>query len=157
VNVTEIKRHLDGRVERFECRLTLRLPHLAVLRFDHAQARRAGGVTIPAGSRTFGFVWRRRPYVLYRFVGPGGDLIACRLDVVEGVRLADDEVSYVDLLLDVWLYPDGALRLEDEDEVVAYARRGLLSPAQQARIEATKTLLLRRASAIAREAAHLLP
>jgi predicted RNA-binding protein associated with RNAse of E/G family len=156
VKVTEVKRHLDGRVERFACRLVLRRPHLAVLRFDHARARRASGLTIPAGSRTFGFFWSRRPYLLYRIEGPRGDLIACRFDAVDAVRLGDDEVSYLDLLLDLWLLPDGTLRVEDEDDVTDFARRGLLTTAQRARIERARTRLLRRAPAVAREAGRLL-
>jgi predicted RNA-binding protein associated with RNAse of E/G family len=90
-------------------------------------------------------------------VGPNGHLIAHRFDVVEDVRLDEGEVSYTDLLLDLWVDPRGSLRVEDEDEVAEYARRGLLSAAQRARIERTRGLLLRRHAVIAREAARLLP
>lgn len=157
MHVTEVKRHLDGRIERFDCRLVLRRPHLAVLRFDHKEERQADGFVFPAGSRSFGFFWRRRPYLLYRIVGPNDDLIAYRFDVVEDVRLDEGEVSYADLLLDLWVDPGGRARAEDEDEVAECARRGLLSAAQRARIERTRGLLLRRHAAITREAARLLP
>ncbi len=156
MRVTEIKRHLDGRVERFDCRLVVRRPHVAVLRFDHSGERRAGGLTLPAGSRTYGFFWRRRPYVLYRIVGPDGALIAHRFDVVEDVRLHEREVSYTDLVLDIWVGQRGGTLVEDEDELAGYARRGLLSTAQRARIGRTRVLLLHRHAAIAREAARLL-
>lgn len=154
--ITEIKRHLDGRVERFACRLLVRRPHLAVVRFDHQEERRAGGYRFPAGSRSYGFLWRRRPYQLYRMTGPDGRLIAHRFDVVEAVRLGETEVSYTDLLLDMWADPDGSLQVEDEDEVKEYTRRGLLSAAQRARIESTRALLVRRHAAIEREAERLL-
>ena len=156
MEVTEVKRHLDGRVERFACRLVLRRPHLAVLLFEHKQERRTSGFVLPAGSRTFGFFWRRRPYLLYRFIGPDGRLIAHRFDVVEDVRLGEGGVSYTDLLLDVWVDASGTSRVEDPEEVAAFARRGLLSPAQRKRIGRTRELLLRRHHAIAREAARLL-
>jgi predicted RNA-binding protein associated with RNAse of E/G family len=154
--ITETKRHLDGRVERFRCRLVLRRPHVAVLRFDHARARRAGRLLIPRGSRTHGFYWPRRPYVLYRIVDPRGRLIAHRFDVVETVRLDEREVSYTDLLLDVWVDASGRARVEDEDEVAGHARRGLLSKAQRTGIERAGALLRRRHRAIAAEAARLL-
>ncbi|MDZ4278541.1 MAG: hypothetical protein U1B78_05325 [Dehalococcoidia bacterium] len=80
--ITEIKRHLDGRVERFDCRPVLRRPHVAVIRYDHERERRMGGFVIPAGSRTFGFFWRRRPYSLYRIEDQRRRLIAHRFDVV---------------------------------------------------------------------------
>ena len=156
MRVVEVKRHLDGRVERFDCRLVLRRLQLAVLRFDHRAPLRAGGFVLPAGGRTFGFFWRRRPYVYYRIEGPDGQLILHRFDVVEAVRLADDEVSYTDLLLDVLVDPSGVVRVEDDDHVAEYARRGRLSSAQQARIARTRSLLLRRHAAIEREAGRLL-
>ncbi len=156
MRITEVKRHLDGRVERFECLLVSRRPHVIVLRFDHRRARRAGGRLIPAGSRSYGFVWRRRAYVLYRMVDAEGRLIAHRFDVVEDVRLGEQEVSYTDLLLDIWVDPRGRVRVEDEDELADCARRGLLSAAQRTRIERVRALLHRRHGAIAREAAKLL-
>jgi predicted RNA-binding protein associated with RNAse of E/G family len=154
--VAEVKRHLDGRVERFACRLVAREPDVAVLRFDHRRRRVAGGFVLPAGGRTYGFFWPRRPYVLYRITGPDGALILQRFDVVEGVRLGEREVSYLDLLLDVLVDPSGHVRVEDEDHVADYARRGLLSKARRARIERATAVLLRRHTAIEREAARLL-
>ena len=157
MRVTEVKRHLDGRIERFACELVVRRPHLAVLRFDLSEeGLRRAGLVFPGGGRSYGFFWRRRPYNLYRIVGLDGRLIAHRFDVVEGVRLEGEEVSYTDLLLDVWVEPRGGVRVEDEEEVAEYARRGLLSKGQRARIERTRALLLRRHGAIAREAARLL-
>jgi predicted RNA-binding protein associated with RNAse of E/G family len=154
--ITETKRHVDGRVERFRCRLVLRRPHVAVLRFDLDKARRVNGLLIPRGSRTYGFFWPRRPYVHYRFADLRGNLIAHRFDVVEAVRLSETGVSYLDLLLDIWVAPDGTVQIEDEDEVSEHFRRGLLSKAQRQRIGRARALLLRRHRAIAAEAARLL-
>jgi len=156
MDVIEVKRHLDGRVERFACRLVARERHVAILRFDHRGRRMAGGFELPAGGRTYGFFWPRRAYVLYRIVGPDGALIVHRFDVVESVRLGEREVSYLDLLLDVLVDPAGRVRVEDEDHVADCSRRGLLSKPQQARIGRAKMLLLRRHNAIEREAARLL-
>lgn len=156
MRVSEIKRHLDGRIERFECLLLLRRPHVAVLRFDQKVARKADGFAFPAGSRSYGFFWRRRPYLLYRMVDPAGRLIAHRFDAVEDMRLSERTMSYTDLLLDVWVDPLGNARVEDEDEVAACLKRGLLSAEQHRRIEQTRALLLRRHAVIVREAERLL-
>jgi hypothetical protein len=152
----ETKRHLDGSVDSFACELVLRRAHVVVVRYRHGRGRTADGVAIPRGSVTHGFFWRRRPYCLYRIAGPGGRPIADRYDVVEDVRLAEDGVSYRDLLLDLWVTADGTVRVEDEDEVAEQTRRGLLSRVQRERIDRTKALLLRRHGAIAREAGRLL-
>lgn len=134
----------------------MRRPHLVVVRFDYDEELRACGFLVPAGSRSYGFFWRRRPYQLYRMLGPDGRLIVYRFDVVDDMRLGEDEISYTDLLLDVCVDPQGDLLVEDENEVADYTRRGLLSRAQRERIERTRALLLRRHRAIAREAARLL-
>ena len=157
MNVSEIKRHIDGREERFRLQLVVRRPHLVIGSYEHPRSRRSGGFTFGRGSVSYGFFWRRRPYVMYRMLDPRGRLVANRFDVVAEVRLAERTVSYTDLLLDAWTTPDGSLRFEDEDEVADAVRQGLLSRTQLDRIEKTKDLLLRRHRAIAREATRLLP
>ena len=156
MRITEVKRHLEGGAHRFDCELALRRPHLVVVLFRHWRARSAGGFSIPRGSRTHGFFWRRRPYSLYRIVRPDGGLIAHRYDIVGDVRLAEREVSYLDLLLDIWIAPDGTVRFEDEDEVSDHVRRRLISRARAVDIERARALVLRRHATVAREAARLL-
>ena len=156
MRISEVKRHLEGGAHRFQCELVFRRPHLVIVLFRHSRARSAGGFSIPRGSHTYGFFWSRRPYSLYRIVRPDGGPIAHRYDIVDDVRLGEREVSYLDLLLDIWIAPDGGVQIEDEDEVVEYARRGLLSRAQVAAIHRARGLVLRRHAAIARESVRLL-
>lgn len=154
----EIKRHLDGRREVFACQALVMKPHLAIVRFVSSQGRRAGGIEFPAGAITYGFFWRWRPYDLYRMVDPQGRLLAHRLDAVDEVRIRPEqgEVEYLDLLLDIWAYPDGNVRVEDEDEVADYAQRGLISSQQQARIERTRDYVVRARGRIMAEAQAML-
>jgi len=142
-SVLETKYTIDGRAQTFTCAVLLLTSRLAVVRFEHAGARRTGGYLIPAGSHTIGFFWRGRSYNCYRFTGPDGGVVAYRFDAVERVSIRPGRVSYHDLLLDVLVGPDGAVRIEDEDEVEDAVARGLLSPAQQRCIERMKALLLR--------------
>jgi hypothetical protein len=115
--VLEVKRFPGGSQETFRC-LTLDVsPRLAVLLFPHPSERRAGGFLFPAGSRTYGFFWARRHYLLYVLHGPDGGLIAHRFDVVDEVRLRPGRVEYLDLALDIWVDPSGRAWAEDEDEV----------------------------------------
>ncbi len=127
----------------------------AVLLYRMRRAR-AG---LPAPLLSYGFYWRRRPYVCYRFVRPpggstGGVEVARRFDVVGRVQLVATpagggpaELRFEDLLLDLWVRrgagPGGAdeLRWEDEDELRVALDGGLLSPAQAARIERARTTL----------------
>lgn len=141
--VVETKYTLDGRAQTFTCTGVLLTPRLVIVRFDHPSARRTRGFFFPAGSFTLGFFWRRRAYNCYRIAGPDGGVIAYRFDVVERVRIAAGHVGYHDLLLDVWVSPEGQIAVEDDDEVAAAAAAGLLSTRQLATIERTRDLLLR--------------
>lgn len=156
MRITEVKRHLDGSEDRFDCELTLRRPHVAVVRFEHWRGRSAGGFAIPRGSRTDAFFWTRRPYCLYRMTGPDGRHIADRFDVLEDCRIDAAEVSYLDLLVDVWVAPDGTVLVEDEDEVAGHVQRGLISRTQVQRVEQVTALLLRDHRRIIRDAARVL-
>jgi predicted RNA-binding protein associated with RNAse of E/G family len=156
MRITEIKRHLDGRVQAFECDLVYAAPSLRVVRFQHPAETRLAGFHFPPGSYTFGFFWRARHYGLYRIMGPDGRLIAHRFDVIDAVRLRQASVEYLDLALDLWVSPQGRLVVEDAEEVSLYVRRGVLSLERALLVERTRRLLERRHRAIMAEAARLL-
>ena len=150
--VLEVKRFPEGRRETYRCLALDVGPRLAVLLFHHPSERRAGGFVFPAGSRTYGFFWARRHYLLYVLHGPDGRLIAHRFDVVDEVRLRPGRVEYLDLALDVWVDPSSRAWTEDEEEVAELAAQGLLLPRRLDLIERTKRLLLTRHDRIVAEA-----
>jgi predicted RNA-binding protein associated with RNAse of E/G family len=141
--VLETKRTLDGRIQTFECAALRLTRSLAIVRFDHPAERRAGRFYFPAGSYTLGYFWVRRSYNCYRIADPDGAVIAYRFDVVDRVRIRPGHVEYRDLLLDLWLSPDGEITVEDEDEVSAATTAGLLGEREMAVIERTRALVLR--------------
>lgn len=125
--IVERKLTLDGREQQFTCDGLLIDHRLIVVRLDHPDPRTAGGHQIPAGSHTLGFFWASRPYNCYRIAGPDHRLIAYRFDIVDRVRLSRGHVQYRDLLLDIWVTPEGRLTIEDADEVIAAERAGLVT------------------------------
>ncbi len=141
--ILETKRHLDGRQEQFTCGRIAVSPRLAIVRFAHSGPRTAGEFFFPAGSVTIGFFWAGRHYNLYRITGPDGAVIVYRFDVVDAVRITPTHVSYTDLLLDLWVTPDGRLRVEDEEEVQAAIAAGLLSARRRRIIARTRAWLTR--------------
>ena len=142
--VLEVKRFPDGTRQEYACEVVSSGTNLLVVRFRHPSGREAGGFQFHAGSVSYGFFWRHRPYILYAMRSPQGRRIAYRFDVVSEVRLRRDRVEYLDLALDVWLDPSGRTWLEDQDEVAALVAGGLISPEVRARIERTGRYLLRR-------------
>jgi hypothetical protein len=140
----ERKRSLAGPERAFECESLLVSPRLAIVRYVFQSPFSEGGNSFEAGGYTEGFFWRNRNYNLYHILSKGGQSIADRFDVVDHVSIQPDGVRYDDLLLDVWLYPDGRAVVEDEDEVAEAIAAGRLSPGRPLIIERTRDLLLRR-------------
>src|SRR3954451_24647830 len=119
---TEVKRRLDGSEERFDCELLHLTEDVAVVSFRIPVSVGA----VPKGTNTIGWFWRRRPYNLYRFVDGNGDALLHRFDVLDEVRISTDGVEYLDLIIDVLVSPTGEVTIEDEDELKAAAKRGLV-------------------------------
>jgi predicted RNA-binding protein associated with RNAse of E/G family len=84
-------------------------------------------VTVAAGSISYGYFWPRRPYNVYRWLTPGGDLIAHRFDAVTAVKVSESAVDYRDLVLDWWAFPDGSIVEEDRDELDEAVAAGTVS------------------------------
>lgn len=112
-------------------------PRLAVIRFALPEGGGAFDtpVPVPPGSISDGYFWGRRPYNLYRMLGPEGEILAHRFDAVTGVTLEGDVLSYRDLALDWWVLPGGRVIEEDRDELAAFVAAGMLSKRDGARAE----------------------
>jgi hypothetical protein len=151
--IKEVKRHVDGRVEEFDCEPVVVADDHAVVKFRMPTP--VGD--IPKGTTTLGFFWRNRDYNLYRFLSRDGDLLGHRLDVVAEVSIEPDRVEYLDLVVDVLVSPTGDVHVEDEDEAKAAAKKGLLEPAHVEAIENALGTILRDPRRIFRDADAVLP
>lgn len=146
--IIEVKRHLDGREQRFECELVHRTPSLvvALYRFEAD----AGPID------SYGCFWARRPYLCYHMVHRDtGREWRTRFDVARDMRLDAGEVSYTDLLLDLWSDSAGPV-WEDDDELAGAARAGRLDAGDLERIERARAVLTRRHRAVVREVRAML-
>jgi len=149
----EVKRRLDGSAEEFVCELLHRTERVVVVRFT---LPRAIG-DMPKGTTTLGWFWARRPYDLYRFVAPDGEVLRHRFDVVDEVRISVDRVEYLDLIVDVLVSPTGEITLEDEDELRRAAQRGRIDERRVEAIERALTTITREWRRIVRQALAVLP
>lgn len=141
--MVEVKRKLDGSEQRFDCELIERTSSLVIARYRFEAE--AGPID------SYGCFWARRPYLCYHMVHrEDGREWVSRFDVVRDVCLGRDEVSYTDLLLDLWADPHGA-RWEDEDEVEAALAAGVLERFDRERIERARRLLTRRHRTVVHE------
>ena len=151
--ITEVKRHLDGREERFECEALVVAEGFAAVSWTNPKPFGP----LPKGSTTLGFFWRRRPYNLYRFLSPDGDVLGHRFDVVEEVEIRPGRIAYLDLLLDVRVSPTGEIDIEDDDEVRRAADKGMIDDRRLASIERAMRTITRDWRRIVREALRRLP
>jgi hypothetical protein len=149
----EVKRRLDGSAEEFDCELLHLTERVVVVSFTLPAA--VGDV--PKGTTTLGWFWTRRPYNLYRFLAPDGEVLRHRFDVVDEVRIGDDRVEYLDLIVDVLVSPTGEITIEDEDELQQAAKRGRVDERRVEAIERALTTITRDWRRIVREALAALP
>lgn len=126
----EIKRHKNKPDQRFNCELLHREPGYAVLRYSSNKPGLIADIHIPPGSTTIAHYWQQRPYVAWRMFDCTSHLIGSLFHICSNVHILDDHLSYDDLLLDIWIAPEGSLRVLDEDELNACVKTGLVSNAE---------------------------
>lgn len=134
--ILELKRTLDGREERFACRLIEGDRRQVVVLFVAPEAMHVHGVDLPAGTVTFGHFWTDRLYNVYHWLDVRGQTIGFYFNLSDGTVIDAGRLEWRDLTLDVLATP-GRLEVLDEDELPAD-----LDTATRARIEEAKQSIL---------------
>ena len=153
MTITEVKHHLDGREERYECELLLKTDEAALVRFAFRQdePHQDGPFRLPAGEIvTLAAFWEDRPYLIYRLLDADRTLIGHRFDVCEDVRIRD-EIHYTDLVLDIWVPPDGTVYVLDADEVAEATSSGRIDANQAATVARSRRYLEAHSQDVIRE------
>jgi predicted RNA-binding protein associated with RNAse of E/G family len=140
MRIVEVKRHLDGREERFVCDVIELVPGERAVVLWQTQLEEPlcdGPLFIPAGPLvTWGYFWTARPYLVYKMTRPDGRLWGHRFDICTDVEITEREIRYLDLIVDVWVDAQGQLYVLDEDELVQARERRLLRPEHERVIDA---------------------
>ncbi|MCP4715225.1 MAG: DUF402 domain-containing protein, partial [Deltaproteobacteria bacterium] len=105
--IKEIKNHKNKATQRFSCELLLREACHVVLQYRAEEAGRVGDIAIAPGSTTIAHYWQDKHYVLWRMFDNRGCLIGTLFHICTDVVITDTSVSYLDLLLDIWITPQG--------------------------------------------------
>lgn len=145
--IVETKRTLAGREKIFQCRLLSSCaPDSVVLLFVSDAAVRVHDLALPAGTVTFGYFWRDRPYNVYHWMTPAGATLACYVNLADATTIDADHLRWRDLTVDVLLLPGAAPVVLDEDELPAD-----LDAATRAAVAAARDEVLASAEAIRAE------
>ena len=147
--VTEIKHNPGKPDQSFQCALLHHGGSRMVISYRSGRAYRQGDVRLPAGTLTLAYYEEGLPYVLWKMIGPDGDLAGHYVHLCDRVRIGADRVEYDDQLLDLWFFPDGDCRVLDEDELRQACDAGLIDRGTADRVRATASDVRRRFQEIA--------
>ena len=125
----ELKRHLNKPDEEYMCDLVARGADWVALSYVSNRAWEVADTLLPAGSQTLAFYQTGVGRVLWRMCAPSGDLKGHLFHVCRDVRVKENRVDYLDLLLDIWIDSDGGVAVLDREEVDACLKAGKLSEA----------------------------
>lgn len=141
--ITEIKYSPGHPTQSWECEvIDMSPPAWARIRYVSDQDYTIEqGVTLPAGTTTEGMYWNDRPYHIWRFTSPSGDVIGYRFDVCMNTHIWRSKLIWTDLGHDLWVPRGGGPIWQDEDEVQQLLRLEHLSPEEGQMAEDGKALL----------------
>jgi predicted RNA-binding protein associated with RNAse of E/G family len=120
-SILEIKRTLDGREKRFDCRLLDLAPdggHAAVL-WVAPEPMHVHGVDLPAGTISVGHFWVDRHYNVYHWLDRAGQTLGYYFNICDETRIGAGVIEWRDLIVDVLAIPGSRLDVLDEDELPA--------------------------------------
>jgi hypothetical protein len=118
-SILEIKRTLDGREKRFDCRLLALAPdrrHAAVL-WIAPEPMHVHGIDLPAGTVSVGHFWTDRHYNVYHWLDRAGQTLGYYFNICDETRITAGTIEWRDLVVDVLAIPGGRLDVLDEHEL----------------------------------------
>jgi hypothetical protein len=124
--ILEIKRHLNKPDEHYFCALLQSGQDDMVLRYVSKNPARLGDVVFESGSITYAYYKTGAGFVPWKMYDPDGNLRGYLFHICRDLRVSRDRVEYLDLLLDIWISPEGCITVLDRDELEACAAKGLV-------------------------------
>jgi predicted RNA-binding protein associated with RNAse of E/G family len=152
----EFKRHLDKPDETYMCDLVARGTDWVVLSYVSNRAWEVAGALLPAGSQTLAFYHTGVAHVLWQMHAPSGNLKGHLFHICRDVQVEERRVSYLDLLLDVWIGSDGVVEILDREDVDMCYREGKLCEADLEAIAAEEKRIVAHWPVLVREMDSLL-
>ncbi|MBI4639861.1 MAG: DUF402 domain-containing protein [Candidatus Tectomicrobia bacterium] len=123
----EMKRNVHKEDQTFSCNLVHYQPDYVVISMPRTRPFVMLGSQLDPGGSTVAHFWNDRGYALYEFLNPGDRVVGYYFHLLSDVLIREDSVEYKDLLLDLWVYPDGRWVELDRDELDDCAQKGLIS------------------------------
>jgi predicted RNA-binding protein associated with RNAse of E/G family len=138
----EIRLHKNKPPQEFLCSLLLRTDDYLVLAFKSPTSTRINNRLIEKGSTTIAHYWSNRNYILWKFRDTNHSLIGHLFHICAEVVFGKSSVTYMDLELDIWIDPDGAATILDQEEVNACCANGFINRYEHSLIVKEKNNIL---------------
>ena len=140
----ETKRHLNKPDQFFSCELVKRAPNWVLLKYVSDRSWQVGETFVAPGSVTFAFYRSDAGVVLWKMCGPAGRLLGHLFHICKDLAIFQDGVTYLDLLLDIWVDAAGRVQILDRDELAACETAGAVDEADLAWIRRQETDVMHR-------------
>lgn len=127
----ETKRHLQKPDEIYRCGLLSRGAGWVILSYVSRDSASVAGRQLEPGTTTAAYYVDGEGWVLWKMSTSKGALIGHLFHIVRDLHIGDSDVSYTDLVLDLWVEPGGpedrTLQVLDEDELSEELTAGRVS------------------------------
>ncbi|UCD80204.1 MAG: DUF402 domain-containing protein [Desulfobacterales bacterium] len=126
MKVLEIKRHINKPDQSFLCDLLKRGQGYIIIKYVNDRPGSVGAVFFDTGSTTYAYYREAMGYVVWKMMNPLDVLEGYLFHICRDLQVETDRVTYLDLLLDIWIDARGRLEILDRDEVQECVRSGLI-------------------------------
>jgi predicted RNA-binding protein associated with RNAse of E/G family len=141
--IEEVKVHKNKETQRFPCQVILREEGYVVLLYKSSSEGKIADIIIEKGSFTIAHYWTDRGYILWRMFDADKTLIGTLFHICRNIEITDRRVTYLDMIVDIWITPDGVIRVLDEDELEECRSDGMVTQDETDWIEAQKEIILK--------------
>lgn len=115
--ITEHKQSLSGDDQTFPCELGALEEDQLVLLYRLPGLIDLHGIELRAGTLSYGYFWKHRPYNIYHFCDSKGASLAWYGNISDSTHWNSDSLFWRDLIVDVLIQSDGSIRILDREEL----------------------------------------
>lgn len=128
----EVKYLLTGEIRIYDCELLSLGDDIGILRYILEKQHTVSSQVLPKNTQTYACYWATRPYTLYRWYSPQGEHLGDYFNIADQVRLNRTQFEWRDLVVDIFISPQGRVLILDECELPPDINSDLLNFIQQA-------------------------
>jgi len=108
---------LTGKTRFFDCERLSFQNDCGILKYILKDPITVNNQILPPDTITYGFYWQNRPYTLYRWFDPQGSHLGDYFNIADQVKLSPVQFEWRDLIVDIFISPQGGIAILDEDEL----------------------------------------